>query len=181
MPAAVGDAFGAAQVLDGDRHAVQLRQHLASADHPLGLAGLRQRELGRDERIRLQARIDALDPAQHLLGQLDRRDLARREQARELADLQIVEVVEGHDRFLPSMRLSAAIPRRLHASRRRSEWERSNEECAMDLGLKGKRAVVTGGSKGIGRAVAEALRRRRRRRLDLRTQRRRGRGDGRAR
>ena len=54
-----GDAFGPAQVLDRDRHAVQLRQDLAPADHLLGRARLRQRELGRDERIRLQGRVDA--------------------------------------------------------------------------------------------------------------------------
>jgi hypothetical protein len=89
------DAFGPAQVLDGDRNAVQLREDLAPADHLLGGARLRERELGRDERVRLQRRIDALDPAEHRLGELDRRDLARGEQARELFDREIVELV-GH-------------------------------------------------------------------------------------
>jgi 3-oxoacyl-[acyl-carrier protein] reductase len=43
----------------------------------------------------------------------------------------------------------------------------------MDLGLKGLKAVVTGGTKGIGRAIARRWRRRRARGL-LRAQRRRG-------
>ena len=85
-----GDALGPAQVLDGDRHAVQLRQDLAPADHLLGGARLLERQLGRDQGVRLQRRIEALDPAQHLLGQLDRRDLARGEEPRQLADLEIV-------------------------------------------------------------------------------------------
>jgi NAD(P)-dependent dehydrogenase (short-subunit alcohol dehydrogenase family) len=34
---------------------------------------------------------------------------------------------------------------------------RISEEGAMDLKLKGRKAIVTGGSKGIGRAIADAL------------------------
>src|SRR6185295_2258334 len=102
------DPFGPAQVLDRDRNSVQLREDLALADHLLGGPRLRERELGRDERVRLQRGIDPLDPAQHRLGDLDRRDLARGDQARELFDREVVEVVEHHAtlRAVPEARSS---------------------------------------------------------------------------
>jgi hypothetical protein len=108
------DAFGVAEVLDRDRHAVQLRQDLAPADHLLGAARLRQRELGGHAGIRLQCRVEALDPAQQVLGQLDRRDLARGEQPRELVDLEVVEFAVFHQPEALSVSTSAA--RRLSSS-----------------------------------------------------------------
>src|SRR5260370_24145687 len=39
----------------------------------------------------------------------------------------------------------------------RADAVRSNRREAMDLGLRGRKALVTGASKGIGRACAEVL------------------------
>src|SRR5438034_11630805 len=62
--------------------------------------------------------------------------------------------VRGDERILgragPQQRhnSSAASCNRLHCSC-------SNKECLMDLGLKGKNAVILGGTRGIGRAIAD--------------------------
>ncbi len=49
------------------------------------------------------------------------------------------------------------LPRRLTAPRNDGGGVDLGEENAMELGLRGKKALVTGASKGIGRACAEVL------------------------
>src|SRR5690606_18739939 len=72
----------------------------------------------------------------------------------------------GHDRVPPltPFRCASRIPTRaIHSSLRGRErrWsmitESHGEGDVMDLQLEGKRAIVTGGSRGIGKAVARAL------------------------
>ena len=54
MPARGRDALGEAQVLQRDRHAVQRPEDAALHHQRLGLARLRERELGRDQRVGAQ-------------------------------------------------------------------------------------------------------------------------------
>ena len=108
MPDRRDHAFGAAQVLHRDRHAVQLRKDLAPPDHLLGIARLRQGELRRRQRIGFQGRVETLDAPQHLLRQLDRRHLAGDDQLGEFGNLEKVKLRSFHRDSLRSVGQSAA-------------------------------------------------------------------------
>src|SRR5947208_16115581 len=56
---------------------------------------------------------------------------------------------------LASPRNSGPTP--LHADEQLYAADSADEETTMDLGLNNATAVVTGGSKGMGRAIAECL------------------------
>ena len=80
-------------------------------------------------------------------------------------------------RRLPAVPAGSGDDQRPHAGRRRRllHLRMMSADDEADAGLAGKAVLVTGGSRGIGRAIVELLRRRRRRRdVLLSRQRRRG-------
>ena len=93
------DALRVAQVLEADRHTVQRALVAARHDLLLGPARLLERELRGHGREGMQPRLQALDPAQHRLGQLDRRDLAGLDQVSDFGQLEVVEIVHAHSHF----------------------------------------------------------------------------------
>ena len=81
-----GDPSGGVEVLDRDRDAVQRPAMVARHDRRLGRARRLARAVRGHPDVGVEARLEPLDPAQHHLGQLDRRELAGGEARRQLGD-----------------------------------------------------------------------------------------------
>ena len=90
------NASGLAQVLQADRHAVHRPAPLAAPDLVLGLARLRQCELGGDGEVAAQRRVQAGDARQHRLGDFNRRELSSTVGGTELGDGGKRQRVERH-------------------------------------------------------------------------------------
>ena len=133
-PARRADTLDRAQVLYGDRNPVERSAVLASSDLHLGPPGGFQSGLWEHGRERVQLRLDTLDPIQRSLRRLDRRELARPQQARELAQRQCMDLWFCHAQSLqpgliPARRApSLWRPSRLQGVRSRRTW--SDDVCA---------------------------------------------------
>src|SRR5262249_6346033 len=80
------DAGRVVEVLQAERDAVHWAAVAAARDFRLGGARLAERQLGRHGDEGVDARIERFDATEQRLGQLDRRELARRNEPRRLGD-----------------------------------------------------------------------------------------------
>jgi hypothetical protein len=78
------DAFGLAEILDRDRHAVQRPARAAGSGLGIARGGIRQRPLGRQGGVALELGIEAGDAVEERPGRLHRGELARLQAPRDL-------------------------------------------------------------------------------------------------
>ena len=84
-------AFGVAEILDRDRHAVQRAARAAGRGLGIARRGIGQRALGRQGGVALELGIEPLDAVEQRPGGIDGAELARLQLARDLVERHVVQ------------------------------------------------------------------------------------------